>query len=65
MCVAILARGFSADVARRAVTEAFYDEHMNVNVKGVVFTLQKLLPCSVRGHPSSSTLRSLTKRVQQ
>ncbi|HEY3253521.1 MAG TPA: glucose 1-dehydrogenase [Polyangiaceae bacterium] len=27
-----------------AVSEAFYDEHMNVNVKGVVFTLQKLLP---------------------
>jgi NAD(P)-dependent dehydrogenase (short-subunit alcohol dehydrogenase family) len=27
-----------------AVTESFYDEHMNVNVKGVVFTLQKLLP---------------------
>ena len=27
-----------------AVTEAFYDEHMNVNVKGLVFTLQKLLP---------------------
>ncbi|HET7546043.1 MAG TPA: SDR family oxidoreductase [Polyangiaceae bacterium] len=26
------------------VTESFYDEHMNVNVKGVVFTLQKLLP---------------------
>jgi NAD(P)-dependent dehydrogenase (short-subunit alcohol dehydrogenase family) len=27
-----------------AVSEAFYDEHMNVNVKGLVFTLQKLLP---------------------
>ena len=27
-----------------AVSETFYDEHMNVNVKGVVFTLQKLLP---------------------
>jgi NAD(P)-dependent dehydrogenase (short-subunit alcohol dehydrogenase family) len=27
-----------------AVTESFYDEHMNVNVKGVVFQLQKLLP---------------------
>jgi len=27
-----------------AVTESFYEEHMNVNVKGVVFTLQKLLP---------------------
>lgn len=27
-----------------AVDEAFYQEHMDVNVKGVVFTLQKLLP---------------------
>jgi NAD(P)-dependent dehydrogenase (short-subunit alcohol dehydrogenase family) len=27
-----------------AVTESFYAEHMDVNVKGVVFTLQKLLP---------------------
>ncbi|HKQ68967.1 MAG TPA: SDR family oxidoreductase [Polyangiaceae bacterium] len=26
------------------VDEAFYEEHMSVNVKGVVFTLQKLLP---------------------
>jgi NAD(P)-dependent dehydrogenase (short-subunit alcohol dehydrogenase family) len=26
------------------VDEACYDEHMNVNVRGVVFTLQKLLP---------------------
>jgi NAD(P)-dependent dehydrogenase (short-subunit alcohol dehydrogenase family) len=32
-----------------AVTEAFYDEHMNVNVKGVVFTLQKLLPLLGQG----------------
>jgi len=32
-----------------AVTETFYDEHMNVNVKGVVFTLQKLLPLLGRG----------------
>lgn len=32
-----------------AVSEAFYDEHMNVNVKGVVFTLQKLLPFLVSG----------------
>ena len=27
-----------------AVDEAFYQEHMDVNVKGVIFTLQKLLP---------------------
>jgi NAD(P)-dependent dehydrogenase (short-subunit alcohol dehydrogenase family) len=27
-----------------AVDEAFYQEHLDVNVKGVVFTLQKLLP---------------------
>lgn len=32
-----------------AVTESFYDEHMNVNVKGVVFTLQKLLPLLSKG----------------
>ncbi|HEY3667891.1 MAG TPA: SDR family oxidoreductase [Polyangiaceae bacterium] len=32
-----------------AVDEAFYDEHMAVNVKGVVFTLQKLLPFLVQG----------------
>jgi NAD(P)-dependent dehydrogenase (short-subunit alcohol dehydrogenase family) len=32
-----------------AVTEAFYDEHMNVNVKGVIFTLQKLLPLLGQG----------------
>jgi NAD(P)-dependent dehydrogenase (short-subunit alcohol dehydrogenase family) len=32
-----------------AVSEAFYDEHMNVNVKGVVFTLQKLLPYLASG----------------
>lgn len=32
-----------------AVTEAFYDEHMNVNVKGVVFTLQALLPFLASG----------------
>jgi len=31
------------------VDEAFYDEHMNVNVKGVVFTLQKLLPLMASG----------------
>jgi NAD(P)-dependent dehydrogenase (short-subunit alcohol dehydrogenase family) len=34
-----------------AVDEAFYQEHMDVNVKGVVFTLQKLLP--LLGHGSS------------
>ena len=32
-----------------SVDEAFYDEHMNVNVKGVVFTLQKLLPLLATG----------------
>jgi len=32
-----------------AVTESFYDEHMTVNVKGVVFTLQSLLPLLGRG----------------
>lgn len=32
-----------------AVSEAFYDEHMDVNVKGIVFTLQKLLPFLLPG----------------
>ena len=32
-----------------AVTEAFYTEHLDVNVKGVVFTLQKLLPLLSEG----------------
>lgn len=32
-----------------AVDEAFYDEHLDVNVKGVVFTLQKLLPLMTNG----------------
>jgi NAD(P)-dependent dehydrogenase (short-subunit alcohol dehydrogenase family) len=32
-----------------AVDEAFYQEHMDVNVKGVVFTLQKLLPLLGQG----------------
>ena len=38
----------NAGIARlspfEAVDEAFYAEHMDTNVKGVVFTLQKLLP---------------------
>lgn len=38
----------NAGIARlapfEAVDEAFYAEHLDVNVKGVVFTLQKLLP---------------------
>lgn len=32
-----------------AVTESFYEEHMNVNVKGVIFTLQQLLPLLGQG----------------
>ena len=32
-----------------AVDEAFYAEHLDVNVKGVVFTLQKLLPLLATG----------------
>jgi len=32
-----------------SVDEAFYEEHMDVNVKGVVFTLQKLLPLLENG----------------
>jgi NAD(P)-dependent dehydrogenase (short-subunit alcohol dehydrogenase family) len=43
----------NAGIARlapfEAVDEAFYEEHMNVNVKGVVFTLQRLLPLLAPG----------------
>lgn len=43
----------NAGIARlapfEAVDESFYEEHMNVNVKGVVFTLQKLLPLLAEG----------------
>lgn len=43
----------NAGIARlapfEAVDEAFYTEHMDVNVKGVVFTLQKLLPLLGQG----------------
>lgn len=42
----------NAGIARlapfEAVDEAFYAEHFDVNVKGVVFTLQKLLPLLAR-----------------
>lgn len=43
----------NAGIARlapfEAVDEAFYSEHLDVNVKGVVFTLQKLLPLLAPG----------------
>lgn len=42
--VLFLNAGIAQLSAFEAVDEAFYDEHMDVNVKGVVFTLQKLLP---------------------
>lgn len=42
--IVFLNAGIAQLAAFDAVTESFYDEHMNVNVKGVVFTLQKLLP---------------------
>ncbi len=42
--ILFLNAGIAQLAAFEAVTEAFYDEHMDVNVKGVIFTLQKLLP---------------------
>jgi NAD(P)-dependent dehydrogenase (short-subunit alcohol dehydrogenase family) len=42
--VAFLNAGIARLAPFEAVTEEFYTEHMDVNVKGVVFTLQKLLP---------------------
>jgi NAD(P)-dependent dehydrogenase (short-subunit alcohol dehydrogenase family) len=42
--VVFLNAGIAQLAPFEAVDEAFYQEHMDVNVKGVVFTLQKLLP---------------------
>jgi NAD(P)-dependent dehydrogenase (short-subunit alcohol dehydrogenase family) len=42
--ILVLNAGIAQLAPLAAVDEAFYDEHMDVNVKGVVFTLQKLLP---------------------
>jgi len=42
--VVFLNAGIAQLAPFEAVDEAFYEEHMDVNVKGVVFTLQKLLP---------------------
>lgn len=42
--IVFLNAGIAQLAAFDAVTESFYEEHMNVNVKGVVFTLQALLP---------------------
>jgi NAD(P)-dependent dehydrogenase (short-subunit alcohol dehydrogenase family) len=47
--VLFLNAGIAQLAAFEATDEAFYDEHMNVNVKGVVFTLQKLLPLLSKG----------------
>lgn len=47
--VLFLNAGVAQLAAFEATDEAFYDEHMNVNVKGVVFTLQKLLPLLSQG----------------
>ena len=47
--VAFLNAGIAGLAPFEAVTEAFYSEHMDVNVKGVVFTLQKLLPLMSAG----------------
>jgi len=42
--IVFLNAGIAQLAAFDSVTESFYEEHMNVNVKGVVFTLQKVLP---------------------
>src|SRR5262245_36510718 len=42
--VAFLNAGIAKLAPFEAVDEAFYAEHMDVNVKGVFFTLQKVLP---------------------
>ncbi|MES1182456.1 MAG: SDR family oxidoreductase [Myxococcales bacterium] len=42
--VVFLNAGIAQLAPFEAVDEAFYQEHMDVNVKGVIFTLQKLLP---------------------
>jgi NAD(P)-dependent dehydrogenase (short-subunit alcohol dehydrogenase family) len=47
--VAFLNAGIARLAPFEAVTEEFYGEHMDVNVKGVVFTLQKLLPLMSAG----------------
>jgi NAD(P)-dependent dehydrogenase (short-subunit alcohol dehydrogenase family) len=47
--VVFLNAGIAQLAPFEAVDEAFYQEHMDVNVKGVVFTLQKLLPLLAEG----------------
>jgi NAD(P)-dependent dehydrogenase (short-subunit alcohol dehydrogenase family) len=47
--VAFLNAGIARLCPFEAVDEAFYAEHMDVNVKGVVFTLQKVLPLMREG----------------
>ena len=47
--VVLLNAGIAKLAPLEHVDEAHYDEHMDVNVKGVVFTLQKVLPLLSRG----------------
>ncbi|TDC47926.1 SDR family oxidoreductase [Jiangella ureilytica] len=47
--VAFLNAGVGHMVAMDAVDEPLYDEHFDVNVKGQVFTLQKILPLLTHG----------------
>ncbi len=47
--VVLLNAGIAQLAPLEHVDEAHYDEHMDVNVKGVVFTLQKVLPLLSRG----------------
>lgn len=46
---AFLNAGVSRMLPLEAVDEAFFDEHFDTNVKGAVFTLQKILPLFSRG----------------
>ena len=47
--VLFLNAGIARIAPLEAVDEAFYDDVMDINVKGVVFTLQKLLPLLATG----------------
>ena len=50
--------GWAFPSAVNDIDDALYDEIMDINVKGVVFTLQAVLPQLRAGRPSFSTPRS-------
>ena len=56
--IVFLNHGIAQLAPFEAVDEAFYDEHMDVNVKGVIFTLQKVLPLMTSIAPISPHLTS-------